>query len=116
MLGATAACNFWTSEPPKLLRDCGVLCVVAEKCASRHSDAFLRIRSGNIGPAMMFFVQFDLQMCFAPQPRAIFEHQNFKTAPSVWCFVHFDWKMSFAPQRRAIFHLSAEQLPPHPPL
>ena len=33
---------------------------------------------------------FDLQMCFAPQRRAIFEHQNYL-------------QMCFAPQRRAIF-------------
>ena len=39
-----------------------------------------------------------------------------KTAPRRRCFVHFDWKMCFAPQRRAIFQISAQQLPPHPPL
>ena len=37
VLRATAACNFWTSELPKLVRDCGVLCILTWKCASRHS-------------------------------------------------------------------------------
>ena len=53
---------------------------------------------------MWCFVHFDLQMCFAPQRRAIFEHRNFKKwLRHMWCFVHFDLQMCFAPQRRAIF-------------
>ena len=86
VLRATAAYDFSTSAVQKAVRDCGVLCILTAKCASRHSRVpFFRMRSGNIGPGMRFFVQFDLQMCFAPQ-------------------------------RSTIFHLSAEQLPPHPPL
>ena len=34
---ATAACHFWTSELQKLVRACGVLCVLTWKCASGHS-------------------------------------------------------------------------------
>ena len=37
VLFATAACNFWTLELQKWLRDCGVLCILTYKCASRHS-------------------------------------------------------------------------------
>ena len=37
VLRATAACNFWTSQLPKWLRPCGVLCILTCKCASRHS-------------------------------------------------------------------------------
>ena len=44
MLRATAACNFWTSQLPKWLRECGV----------------------------GFCAHFDLQMCFSPQPRGNF--------------------------------------------
>ena len=36
------------------------------------------IRTSKSGPNMLCFVHFDLQMCFAPEPRAIFPHQNFK--------------------------------------
>ena len=85
-LRATGACHFWTSELQKLLRPCGVLCILTGKCASRHSGVrFLDIWTSKI-------------------------------APRLWCFAHFDLQMCLAPQRRAIFHLSAEQLPPHPPL
>ena len=84
---------------------------------------------------------FSLPNVFSPQRRAILRHQNFKkwsendvfctfslpnvrhsgvqfcdirtskSGPKMTCFVHFHFKMW-----RAIFHLSAEQLPPHPPL
>ena len=77
VLRATAACHFSTSELPKWLRECGVLCILTWTCASRHS----RVPFFNIGTSKM--------------------------APGMWCFVHFDLQMCFAPQRRAIFHLSA---------
>ena len=35
------------------------------------------------------FVHFDLQMCFAPQRRAIFEHRNFKKWPESVVFCAF---------------------------
>ena len=61
MLRATAAYDFSTSAVQKAVRDCGVLCILTAKCASRHSRVpFFRMRSGNIGPGMRFFVQFDL--------------------------------------------------------
>ena len=37
VLRATAACDFWTSERPKLVRPCGVFRILTWKCASRHS-------------------------------------------------------------------------------
>ena len=37
VLRATAACHFSTSELQKWLRECGVLCILTCKCASRHS-------------------------------------------------------------------------------
>ena len=86
MLRATAALHFSTAQLPKWLRECGVLCILTCKCASRHSGVqFLNIATS-------------------------------KMAPPMWCFVHFDLQMCFSPQPRAIFLLSAEQLPPHPPL
>ena len=86
VLRATAACDFWTSELPKLVPQWGFLHILTYNGASRHSGVpFLTIGTSKMAPTMRCFVHFDLQMCFAPQPRAI-------------------------------FHLSAEQLPPHPPL
>ena len=82
VLRATAACNFWTSQLPKWLRECGVLCILTCKCAFRHSRVlFLNIATSKMAPALRCFVHFDAQMCFAPQPRAIF-HLSARTAPS----------------------------------
>ena len=37
VLFATAACNFSTAEPQKVLSECGVLYIFTSKCAFRHS-------------------------------------------------------------------------------
>ena len=39
---------------------------------------FFDIRTSKSAPSMMCFVHFHFQMCFSPQRRAIFRHQNFK--------------------------------------
>ena len=90
VLRATAACHFWTSELPKWLRECGVFNILTWKCASRHSCVpFLNIGTSKMAPRMWCFEHFDLQMCFAPQPRAIFEHRNFQNGSAnvvFWAF------------------------------
>ena len=92
VLRATAACNFWTSQLPKWLRPCGVLCILTCKCASRHSGMqFLNIATSKMAPPMWCFVHFDLQMCFSPQPRAIFEHRNFQNGSDAEVFSTF-WR------------------------
>ena len=57
VLRATTACTFSTSQLPKVVRE---WCV---------------------------FVHFDLEMCFAPQRRALFRHHNFQkwSGPGVFC-------------------------------
>ena len=80
------------------------------------------------------FYTFDLEMCFAPQRRALFRHLNFQkwSENGVFCTfwlgnvlrattactfstsqlpkVHFDLEMCFAPQRRALFqHLNSQK-------
>ena len=90
VLRATAACHFWTSELPKWLRQCGVLCILTCKCASRHSRVpFLNIGTSKMGPRLWCFAHFDSQMCFAPQPRAIFEHRNFQNRSEIVVFCAF---------------------------
>ena len=90
MLRATAACHFSTSELPKWLRPCGVFHILTYKYASRHSGVqFLNIGTSKMAPPMWCFEHFDLQMCFAPQRRAIFEHQNFQNGSAnvvFWAF------------------------------
>ena len=90
VLGATAACHFWTSELPKWLRECGVLCILTWTCASRHSRVpFLNIGTSKMAPRMWCFVHFDLNMCFAPQPRAIFPHRNLQNGSEIVVFCAF---------------------------
>ena len=134
---ATAACNFATSEQTKVVQTCGVLHILTCKCAFRHSARqFFNIRTYQSGPNTSCFVHFDLQMCFSPQRRTIFEHPNFKKwsrtlsfltflLPNVLCAtaaynfsaselpkVHF--RMCFSPQWRAIFrHLNRQKWSKH---
>ena len=107
---ATTACTFSTSQLPKVVRGCGVLYILTWKCASRHNGVhFFNISTSKSGPNMVCFVHFDLEMCFAPQRRALFDISTSKSGPILYCFVHFDLEMCFAPQRRALFmsHLAS---------
>ena len=92
MLRATTASTFSTSEPPKVARTCGVLYILTWKCASRHNGVhFFNIRTSKSGVNMWCFVHFDLEMCFAPQLRALFRHLNFqKWSEHGVFFVHFE--------------------------
>ena len=77
-----------TSEPPKVARACSVLYSLTSKCASRHNDVhFFDISTSKSGPRMVCFAHFDLEMCFAPQRRALFRHRNFQkwSGPGVFC-------------------------------
>ena len=68
VLGATTACTFSTCEPPKVARTCGALYILTWKCAWHHNGVhFFNIRTSKSG---------DLEMCFAPQRRALFQHPN----------------------------------------
>ena len=82
------------------------------KCASRHNGVhFFDIATSKSRPTLRCFLHFDLEMCFAPQRRALFRHLNFqKWSERLRCFVHFDLEMCFAPQRRALFrHLNFQK-------
>ena len=64
--------------------------ILTWKCASRHRRVpFLNIGTSKMAPGSWCFVHFDLQMCFAPQPRAIFQHRNFQTGPDNLSFLAF---------------------------
>jgi hypothetical protein len=57
--------------------------IFAWKCASRHHGVhFFDIATSKSGPNMVCFVHFDLEMCFAPQRRALFRHLNFQKRPA----------------------------------
>ena len=83
VLRATTACTFSTSEPPKLARTCGFLYILTWKCASHHNGVhFFDISIAKSGP-------FDLEMCFAPQRRALFQHRNFQKWSDIGVFCTF---------------------------
>ena len=80
--------TFSTSEPPKVARAWCVLYIFTSKCASRHNGVhFFDISTSKSGLKLVCFVHFDLEMCFAPQRRALFRHRNFKkwSGPGVFC-------------------------------
>ena len=77
-----------TSERPKVVGTPGVFSILTSKCALRHNGAhFFDISTSKSGPDLVCFVHFDLDMCFAPQRRALFRHRNFQkwSGPGVLC-------------------------------
>ena len=77
VLRATTACTFSTSEPPKVVRTPSVFNILIWKCASRHNGVHLfDISTSKSGPKVVCFVHFDIEMCFAPQWRALFRDPN----------------------------------------
>ena len=79
VLAAKTACTFSTSQLPKVVRPWCVLYILTWKCASRHNGVyFFDIATSKSGPTMVCFVHFHLEMCFAPQRRALFRHLNFQ--------------------------------------
>ena len=75
----THTCAFFEIGTSKMARECGVLRIFTYKCASRHSGMpFFQIGTSKMAPSMWCFAHFDLQMCFAPQRRAIFPDRNFQ--------------------------------------
>ena len=79
VLRATTACTFSTSQLPKVVRTWCVLYIFTWKCASRHNGVhFFDIATSKSGPRPSVFNTFDLEMCFAPQRRALFRHLNFQ--------------------------------------
>ena len=81
--------TFSTSEPPKVVREWCALYILTSKCASRHNGVhFFNISTSKSGPNLVCFVHFDLEMCFAPQRRALFQHRNFEKVVRTWCVLY----------------------------
>ena len=76
-----------------MVRTWCVLYILTWKCASRHNGVhFFDISTSKSGPTMGCFVHFDLEMCFAPQRRALFRPQLVKVVRS-WCVLYIlTWK------------------------
>ena len=110
VLGATAACKFWRSDLQKVVRTREFFKILTYKCASRHSGVpFLQIGTSKISPALRCFGDFDLEMCFAPQRRAIFPDRNFQNGSEIVVFCAF-WVENVL-RATAACHFSGSQLP-----
>ena len=82
VLRATTACTFSTSQLQKVVRDRQFLTLLTWKCASRHNGVhFFDIATSKSGPRLVCFVHFELEMCFAPQRRALFHLSSGQLAP-----------------------------------
>ena len=89
VLRATTACTFSTSQLPKVVRAWCALYILTWKCASRHNGVhFFDISTSKSGPSMVCFVHFDLEMCFAPQRRTLFQHLNLQKVVRAWCVLY----------------------------
>ena len=87
-LRATRACTFSTSQLPKVVRSWCALYMLTSTCASRHNGVhFFDISTSKSGPELVCFVNFDFDMCFVPQRRALFRHLNFQkwSGAGVFC-------------------------------
>ena len=79
VLRATTACTFSRSELPKVVRTPSVFNIFTSKCASRHNGVhFFDIATSKTRLTLRCFAHFDLEMCFAPERRALFQHLNFQ--------------------------------------
>ena len=82
VLRATTACTFSTSQLPNVVQSWCVLYILTSKCASRHNGVrFFDISTSKSAPRPRCFVPFHLEMCFAPQRRAIFHLSSGQLAP-----------------------------------
>ena len=82
--------SFSTSELQKVVRDRQFLTLLTSKCASHHNGVhFFIISTSKSGPNLVCFVHFELEMCFAPQRRALFRHRNFQKWSEVGVFCTF---------------------------
>jgi hypothetical protein len=68
-----------TSERPKVVRTPCAFNILTWKCASRHDGVRgFDMSTSKSGLKNVCFEHFDLEMCFAPQRRALLRHLNFQ--------------------------------------
>ena len=107
--------TFSTSEPPKVVRDRQFLTLLTWKCASRHNGVhFFDISTSKSGPKPWCFVHFDLEMCFAPQRRALFRHLNFQVVRAPGVLYILTWKCASRHNGVHFFDISTSKSGPKP--
>ena len=82
--------HFLTSARQKMDRTPHVFNILTCKCASRYSGVqIFHSPTSKDARTLRCFVHFDLQMCFAPQRRAIFRHRSFQKWSRTVSFLAF---------------------------
>ena len=83
-----------TSAHPKVVWGRQFFTLLTWKCALRHTGVhFFDITTSKSAPTLVFFVHFDLEMCFAPHRRALFRHHNLEKCSYPWCSLYIlTWK------------------------
>ena len=83
------------------LQACGAFTFWISKCASHRSTVhFFNISTSKSALKLQHFAHFDLEMCIAPQRRALFHHLNFQKCSKKGMLLPF-WR-HFTPQRRTL--------------
>ena len=103
-----------TSECPKVLLTPQFFALLTSKCALRHNGVhFSDISTSKSGPNMVFFVHFDLDMCFAPQRRALFRHLHFQKRSEHGVFLYIlTWKCASRHNSVHFFDISTSKSAP----
>ena len=95
VLFATAACIFPTSELQKVLRACGVLCILTSTCAFRHSGAGCNFSTSELQKVLrygQFFTFWLGNVHFATAPCKVwFFLSPHDSAPAALTGLLFDW-------------------------
>ena len=114
MLGATTARTFSTSQLPKVVRAWCVLYILTWKSASRHNSVhFFDISTSKSGPALVCFVHFDLEMCFALQWRTLFSTSQLPKVVRAWCVLYIlTWKSALRHNGVHFFDISTSKSGP----
>jgi len=101
-----------TSEPPKVARTCGVLCILTSKCASRRSTACTFSTSQLPKVVRTWCALYILTSKCASRHNGghFFDISTSKSGARLRSFVPFHFEIGFAPQRRALFrHLNFQK-------
>ena len=87
LLRPTTVYTFSTAQLPKVLMRWCVLYGFTSKCGSRHNGVhFFDSSTSKSAPALVYFIRFDFEMCFAPQRRTLFRQLNFRKCSCVGVF------------------------------
>ena len=85
------ACTFSASQLPKVVTH-QFFTLLTWKSASRHNGVhFFSISTSKSGPNTVYFVHFDLEMCFAPQQRThtyTFSTSQLPKVVRTWCALY----------------------------